>query len=88
VEMMLGGFVMDFPRVLTIETSLDNAKWSQAWIGNVPLLTLSAALEDPRNLTLPFPILPRPARYIRFTQRGAENVYYWSVAELRIRGRK
>ena len=88
VEMTLGGFVMDFPRQLSIETSLDNARWSQAWTGNVPLLTISAALEDPLHLTLPFEFVPRSARYVRFTQTGSEDVYYWSIAELRIHGRK
>ena len=75
-------------RQLIIETSLDNARWSQAWTGNVPLLTISAALEDPLHLTLPFEFVPRSARYVRFTQTGSEDVYYWSIAELRIHGRK
>jgi hypothetical protein len=86
--MLLGGYVTDFPRQLTIETSLDNERWSQAWKGNVPVVAMSAALEDPRRYTLPFPVAARPARYVRFTQTGTEAVFYWSIAELRIHGRR
>ena len=88
VEMLLGGYVQDFPRQLTIDTSVDNVRWSQAWNGNVAVLAMSAALEDPRRYTIPFEFLARPARYVRFTQTGGEDVFYWSVAELRIHGRK
>jgi hypothetical protein len=88
VELLIGGYVTDFPRQLTIETSIDNEQWSQAWQGNVGVIAISAALEDPRNFTLPFAFEPRPARYVRFTQTGVEDVFYWSIAELRIRGRK
>ena len=88
VEMFIGGYVMDFPRQLTIETSLDNQRWSQAWSGNVAPMAMSAALEDPLQYILPFIIQPRPARYVRFTQMGTEDVFYWSIAELRIRGKK
>ncbi len=88
VEMFIGGYVMDFPRQLTIETSLDNQRWSQAWSGNVAPMAMSAALEDPLHYMLPFDFQSRPARYVRFTQTGTEDVFYWSVAELRIRGAK
>jgi len=88
VEMFIGGFVMDFPRRLTIETSLDNQRWSQAWSGNVAPMAMSAALEDPLHYMLPFDFQPRPVRYVRFTQTGTEDVFYWSIAELRIRGTK
>ena len=88
VEMLIGGYVTDFPRQLTIETSTDNERWSQAWSGNVAVMAMSAGLEDPRQFTLPFQLQPRPARYIRFTQTGIEDVFYWSIAELRIRGSK
>jgi hypothetical protein len=88
VEMLIGGYVTDFPRQLTIETSLDNERWSTAWNGNVAVMAMSAALEDPRRFTLPFAFESRPARFVRFIQTGTEDVFYWSVAELTIRGKK
>lgn len=87
VRMLIGGYVADFPRKLTIETSLDGQAWTEAWTGNTSLMAFSAALEDPGRITLPFPFAARPARYVRFTQTGTEGTYYWSIAELQIVGR-
>ena len=68
------------------ETSTDAATWAPAWTGDSALVTMSAALEDPLNIPIPFSFETRPARYLRFTQLGTEKTYYWSVAELRIVG--
>jgi hypothetical protein len=87
IEMLIGGYVADFPRQLSIETSLDGIAWSDAWQGGTAITAFAAALEDPRNVTLPFGFTTRTARYIRLTQTGSERIYYWSVAELRVRGR-
>lgn len=87
VEMLIGGYVADFPRQLSIATSVDGVAWSDAWSGGTAMLAVAAALEDPLNVTLPFGFAPRPARYLRLTQTGSEHIYYWSIAELRIRGR-
>jgi hypothetical protein len=86
-ETLIAGYVADFPRRLSIDTSLDGRMWSPAWGGETAIMALSAALEDPLNVTLPFSFEPREARYVRFTQTGSERTYYWSVAELRILGR-
>jgi hypothetical protein len=87
VETLIGGYVADFPRALSIETSLDGLAWSTAWSGKTALTAFSAALADPLNVPLPFPFEPRPARYLRFTQTGSDETYYWSVAELRVFGK-
>jgi hypothetical protein len=87
VRMVIGGYVADFPRKLTIETSLDGQAWTEAWSGNTSLMAFSAALEDPGRITLPFPFDARPARFLRFTQTGSEGTYYWSIAELQIIGK-
>jgi hypothetical protein len=86
-ETLIAGYVADFPRRLSIDTSLDGHLWSPAWSGETALMALSAALEDPLNVRLPFSFEPRAARYLRFTQTGSERTYYWSIAELRILGR-
>jgi len=85
-ELLIAQFVADFPRKLSIDTSPDGVTWSVAWTGNSPLVALSAALEDPLNIPMPFPFEDRRARYVRFTQLANEDIYYWSVAELRIIG--
>jgi F5/8 type C domain len=85
-ELLIAGFVADFPRQLSIETSSDGAAWSIAWTGDAALIALSAALEDPLKIPLPFVFEPRKARFLRFTELAPEEIYYWSVAELRIVG--
>ena len=85
-EMRIGGYVADFPRQLSIETSLDGQRWVQAWSGGTALMAFSAALDDPASRALPFRFEPHAARFIRFTQTGSEGKFEWSVAELRILG--
>lgn len=85
-ELLVAGFVADFPRQLSIETSADGTTWSTAWTGDAALVALSAALEDPLNIPMPFVFEPRRARFLRFTELAAEETYYWSVAELHIVG--
>jgi hypothetical protein len=85
-ETRLGGYVADFPRQLSIETSVDGQQWSRVWSGGTALMSFSAALADPRSLPLRFAFAPHQARFIRFTQTGTEGKYEWSVAELRILG--
>ena len=84
IEMLIGGYVADYPRELLIETSDDQQVWSPAWSGPTALLALSGALDHPRDMPLSIPLQPRSARYIRFTQTGSDNVFYWSIAELRV----
>jgi hypothetical protein len=58
-----------------------------AWSGTTGLLALSAALDDPLTLAMPFAFEPRAARFVRLTETAPEEKYYWSVAELRIFGK-
>jgi hypothetical protein len=88
VETLIAGFVGDFPRKLSIETSRDGSNWSAAWTGGTAIVAMSAALEDPLNIPLPFTFERRPARYLRMTELADEETYYWSVAELRIIGQE
>jgi len=85
-EMLIAGYVTDFPRQLSIETSLDGRSWFPAWSGNVAVVAMTAALQDPRRVTLSFAFEARRARYVRFIRTGTEDDSDWSVAELRIRG--
>jgi hypothetical protein len=86
VETLLAGFVADFPRKLSIDTSSDGSNWSTAWTGDTAIIALSTALEDPLKIPLPFTFQPRQARYLRMTELVDEETYYWSVAELRVIG--
>jgi hypothetical protein len=86
VEQQIAGYVADFPRLLHVDTSLDGVGWLSAWSGGTALLAFSAALEDPLSIPLRTSFDPRPARYVRLRQSGRDDIYYWSIAELRIFG--
>jgi F5/8 type C domain-containing protein len=86
VEQQIAGFVADFPRALTVETSIDGTSWSAAWTGGTALLAFSAALEEPLTIPLRTMFEARPARFVRLRQTGGDKIYYWSIAELRVFG--
>ena len=86
VELDIAGYVADFPRTLTIETTSDGASWSTAWSGGTALVALSAALVQPLDVPLRFAFEPRAARAVRLRQSASEQIYYWSIAELRVYG--
>lgn len=86
VVLDIAGYVADFPRALVVETSTDGATWTRAWRGRTALRALSAALANPLDIPLAFPFDPRAARYVRLRQTGRDDIYYWSVAELRVYG--
>ena len=86
VEQQIAGFVADFPRMLTVETSVDGTSWATAWSGGTALIAFSAALDQPLDVPIRTMFDPRPARYVRLRQTGSDDVYYWSIAELRVFG--
>ena len=86
VELVLGGYVADFPRKLQIELSDDGAAWKQVWSGSGGGPALTGALLYPRVMPLTFQFPPERARFIRLTQLGADPVFYWTIAELRVFG--
>ena len=88
VETLIAGFVGDFPRELSIETSNDGSSWSTAWNGDTAIIAMSAALEDPLKIPMPFSFEPRQARYLRMTELASEETYYWSIAELHVIGQE
>jgi hypothetical protein len=87
LELQIGGSVTDFPRHLRIDVSVDGATWTEAWSGGGALATVSAGLDSPRTVPLWFGFAPVSARYLRATQTGNDETYYWSIVELAIRGR-
>jgi hypothetical protein len=86
VELDIAGYVADFPRALTIEVSRERVTWFPAWSGDTALMAFSAALEQPLDVPLRFPLERLPARYVRLRQTGTEKIFYWSIAELRVYG--
>jgi hypothetical protein len=80
----LGTAGADFPRELTVETSLDGNAWTLAWQGSPAAVVLRAALAAPRVTRAVFTFTPRPARYVRLRQTGRHAINYWSIAEFEV----
>ena len=79
----LGGYAGQYPREVAIDLSTDGQSWSEAWRGRCAARSLSAALRDPRNIGLWFPLPAARARYVRMRQVG-QSKEPWAVAEFTV----
>jgi hypothetical protein len=86
VELLLGPFVQDFPRGLIIEVSEDGQSWREVWQGGSAGLAFVAAFEAPRDVPLRYRFAPTPARSLRMKLTKNDDIYYWSIAEIRVLG--
>jgi hypothetical protein len=86
LELQLGPFFEDFPRALAIEASSDAQSWHEVWRGPSAARAFVAAFETPREVPLRFEIGSTPARYLRLTLLSNDEIYYWSIAELKVLG--
>jgi hypothetical protein len=84
IELWLGPFVEDFPRVLAIDASGDGSVWSELWQGGSAGRAFVAAFRAPRDVPLRYDLPPTSARFLRLRTLANDDTYYWSVAELRV----
>lgn len=73
------------PRTITVETSLDGTRWSEAWRGNTVSQAVLAAMAAPTTSDLVVAFPSRDARYVRLTN-GTGGDVYWFVTELTVLG--
>jgi hypothetical protein len=83
IVLALGGYSGQYPREVAIDLSIDGQSWSEAWRGACATRSLSAALRDPRNIGLWFPLPAARARYVRMRQVG-QSKEPWAVAEFTV----
>lgn len=86
LELKLGPFFEDFPRALAIEASSDAQSWREVWRGPSAARAFVAAFETPREVPVRFQVAPTPARYLRLMLLSNDEIYYWSIAELKVLG--
>lgn len=87
IRFLLGRFVADYPRRLSIEASENDETWTPCWDGRPARLALAAAKQDPRSVPLTIPFAPVRARRIRLRQNGSNEMRRWSIPELAVLGR-
>jgi hypothetical protein len=83
IELMLGRYYEDFARELVIESSDDAASWNQVWRGKSAPLAFRGAVEFPSEVPVRYVLPQTKARYIRMRLLSNDEVYYWSIAELK-----
>ena len=86
VQLLLGPFIEDFPRVLSIEMLGEGAVWKELYKGGAAGRAFVGAFEDPKDVPLTFEFPPVTARYLRLRTLANDETYYWSIAELKILG--
>ena len=82
VVLELGPYVNDFPRILLVEVSRDGQEWVEAWRGPTVTEAVAAALRNPRDVPVTFPLDGRRGQFVRLRQLGNDPVFYWSIAGL------
>jgi hypothetical protein len=85
VELCLGTYPGQYPRVLVIEGSADGAEWSPVFDGGTALETYDAAVRSPRDVPLTLPVHRDGFRFLRLRQTG-NDAGDWSIVELRVIG--
>ncbi|MFN7914259.1 MAG: discoidin domain-containing protein [Vicinamibacterales bacterium] len=79
----IGDFMMDFPRQLGIDVSVDGQQWEQVWLGPTYGETFTAFVQDPKYASLRIAFAPRQARYVRLRQNGTfERI--WRLSALTV----
>ncbi len=82
----LGPSRTDWPRELEVQL-LEGDAWRTAFRGPTAALALRGGLAEPARLPILVPLTAGPpVQRLRLVQHASHPVWYWSVAELEIRG--
>ncbi len=79
----IGEFLLDFPRRLAIDVSVDGETWTPAWEGPAFAQTFLAYVREPRRAALEFAFEPHAARYVRLRQLES-FASMWRISELTV----
>lgn len=86
IDLSVGPFIEDWPRGLVIEASLDGQSWNEIWQGPTAGLAFVAAFEVPLDVPIKFRFPATPARILRMRLTAKDDIYYWSIAEMKVLG--
>jgi hypothetical protein len=82
----IGEFRASYARHLTVETSVDAVNWTTVAGGRTAGLTMRAALEDPKNVTIPIVLQPTTGRFVRLRADESHAMIPWVVTDVLVRG--
>jgi len=85
VSIMLGREPYQFPRALSIATSLDGSTWTTGFNGPLSSFVIRAAIATPRDPVIELPLLNEPARYVRLRLEASHPSANWVMADVGVR---
>jgi hypothetical protein len=88
IELSPGPRTLDYPRELIVDVSEDGSAWRTVWSGRTAALALAAAFRDSRAMPFRVPLGDARGRFVRVHQRAGGEAFRWSVAELKVFGRR
>jgi hypothetical protein len=86
VSQSLGEYMLDYPRRLAIELSVDGTLWQRVWEGPTFGPMLMAAVRAPREIEMRFAFAPHRARFVRLLQLENFPTTMWRIQELHVHG--
>jgi hypothetical protein len=86
VDLTLGRFVEDFPREMAIEVSEDGQQFREVWRGTSAGRAVVAASGIGGTVPMRYRFEPGTARVVRLRLTENDDIYFWSIAEMKIVG--
>jgi hypothetical protein len=86
VDLTLGRFVEDFPREMAIEVSDDGQRFREVWRGTSAGRAVIASFDTRGSVPMRYRFEPTPARVVRMRLTADDEIYFWSIAEMKIVG--
>jgi hypothetical protein len=79
----IGDYIVDFPKMLSIDVSEDGASWSRVWRGTIAAPTVRGYIRAPREGAARLPFASHRARYVLLRQHE-HHPTMWRVSEITV----
>jgi hypothetical protein len=85
VFLSMGQFGRSYPRKLIVDTSQDGVEWKAVAARRTAGLTMRAALDDPRRVTIPVPLESSSGRFLRLRLDESHETVPWTATDVAVR---
>ena len=87
IQLSVGAIVPDYPRALSVATSIDRQHWDVVFEGSTAAETIRGAIAVPRDVRIDIvPTRDVPAQYIRLRLERSQAKWPWVVADVVVKG--
>ena len=84
VTLSVGEFGASYPRKLVVETSAGGVAWTTVAEERTAGLTVKAALDDPKAVSMVIPLAPSAAKFVRLRVAEAHPSIPWMVTDVAV----